>query len=176
MMKATMLLPESHHHPNALVRAVLALSVLVTIACGPPTSGPPEILVDRTACDHCMMLISDPLFAAAFRGGGREAVFDDIGCMLVEVAAGAETQASTIWVHDYQSGRWLDAADAVFVRSAQISTPMASGIVATRERATAVELATRTDGEVIDSLADLLRRVTEAEAVEPGSKGGTHGH
>jgi hypothetical protein len=121
-------------------------------------------------------LISDPIYAAAFSGGGRQAVFDDIGCMLVEVAGAAEPQPKMMWVHDYQNGRWLNADEAVFVRSTQISTPMASGIVAVGDRAAAVELAARNDGEIIDSIADLLRRVTEAEALRPGSKGGTNGH
>lgn len=171
-----MLLLESKRRADVLRSIVLTMSALVTISCSSTTSGPPEILVDRTACNHCLMLISDPIYAAAFSGGGRQAVFDDIGCMLVEVAGAAEPQPKMMWVHDYQNGRWLNADEAVFVRSTQISTPMASGIVAVGDRAAAVELAARNDGEIIDSIADLLRRVTEAEALRPGSKGGTNGH
>jgi len=146
----------------------------MVVACGPASSTPPEIIVDRTACDHCLMLISEPIYSAAFRIGERQGVFDDIGCLLDEVAGEPDLQTAQIWFHDVRDGSWINAADAVFVRSSQIPTPMASGIVAVADRSAAMELATRHDGEIIDSFAELLDLVARAEVRDLSTKDGSH--
>ena len=65
-----------------LMPTVLGAALLVTAACGVKAGGLPEIEVDRTACSHCGMLISEPLYAAAYQAPGAAArVFDDIGCL-----------------------------------------------------------------------------------------------
>ena len=159
---------------NSPLGALTTLAMAM-IACGPASEGPPEIVVDRTACDHCLMLISDEVYSAAFRLGERQRVFDDIGCMLVELAEEATRGEAQIWLHDVGDGSWLAAADAIFVRSPEISTPMASGIVAVGNRSAATELASRGDGEIIDSLEDLLSRITESEVMHLDTKDGSHG-
>src|SRR5688500_12526588 len=59
----------------------LAASLAVS-ACSAKPSGPPAIEIDRTACSHCGMLISEPLYAAAYQTPRAEArVFDDIQCL-----------------------------------------------------------------------------------------------
>ena len=40
---------------------------MLAVACGARSATPPEIVVDRTACHHCGMLISDRRYAAAER-------------------------------------------------------------------------------------------------------------
>ena len=56
-------------------------------ACGVKADGPPDIVVDRTACATAGCSISEPVYAAAYRTPRSEArVFDDIGCLL-EAAA-----------------------------------------------------------------------------------------
>jgi nitrous oxide reductase accessory protein NosL len=158
---------------NVAIGCVAAVALLI-IGCGTAAGGPPEIIVDRTACDHCLMLISDPAYSAAFQIDERIRVFDDIGCLLVELAEEANRDEAQVWVHDVGDGSWLAAADAIFVRSSQISTPMASGIVAVGDRSAATELASRRDGEIFDSLEDLLTQVTEAEVLHPTTKDGAH--
>ena len=153
----------------------LAMTVAVMmVACGPASSEPPEIIVDRTACEHCLMLISEPIYSAAFRIGGREGFFDDIGCLLDEVAGEPDLEKAQIWFHDVRDGSWITAADAVFVRSSQIATPMASGIVAVADHSAAMELATRHDGEIIDSFAELLDLVAKEEVRDLSTKDGSH--
>ena len=51
---------------RTLMVAAAAAAVLTT-ACGVKADGPPEIEVDRTSCAHCGMLISEPVYAAAYR-------------------------------------------------------------------------------------------------------------
>ncbi len=61
--------------------------------------------------------------------------YDDISCMLDEYIHGG-IKAAAIYVHDYNTGEWIDARAAFFVQSS-IHTPMGSGLVAFRDRASA---------------------------------------
>jgi copper chaperone NosL len=117
--------------------------------------GPPEIVVDRTACSHCGMLISEPLYAAAYEAPGAEArVFDDIECL--RQAARAEDTPLTFWFHDADDKRWIDGAAAVFVASPEIRSPMGGGLIAYRDRAAADRAAEQHKGRVIHSISGLL--------------------
>lgn len=138
--------------------AALALSLsLLAAACGASAEGPPAIEVDRSACSHCGMLISEPLYAAAYRAPASDGrVFDDIGCLLA--AARLEAVAPRAWFHDASGGGWIEAADAFFVASSEIRSPMGGGLLAYRDRAAAEQAAGRYRGTVVRSFEDLLRR------------------
>lgn len=130
-------------------------AVLLTFGCSAAAPGPPEILVDRSACFHCGMLISEPLYAAAYRAQGSDArVFDDIGCL--RNAARGESGPLTFWFHDAGDEAWIDGRVAVFVTSPEIRTPMGGGLIAYRDRAAAGRAAGVRHGRVIDSVADML--------------------
>ena len=141
--------------------AVLALVLLTAAGCAAPPDGPPEIVVDRSACSHCGMLISERLYAAAYRVAGSEGrVFDDIGCLIA--AARRERAAATrFWFHDGGDGTRIDGEAAVFVASRNIKTPMGGGILAYRGEAAAAAAASHYRGEVVRSLPDLLNRTGE---------------
>jgi copper chaperone NosL len=135
-------------------RLVLA-AALLTAACGARPEGPPEIVVDRTPCSRCGMLISEPLYAAAYQAPGAEArVFDDIGCL--RDAARGERGAVTIWVRDAVDGRWMDGFEATVVASPSIRTPMGGGMLAYRDPAAADRGARRHKGRVIRSISEIL--------------------
>ena len=77
--------------------AIVAFVTLALSACGAKADGPPHIEVDRTPCAHCGMLISEPVFAAAYRAPGSEArVFDDIGCLLAAASRGQWDEAEAL--------------------------------------------------------------------------------
>ena len=134
------------------------MMLLVTAACGVTADGPPEITVDRTACSHCGMLISEPLYAAAYRAPEAEGrVFDDIGCLLA-AARGEAGTGLRFWFHDASGGGWIDGAEASFVTSAEIRTPMGGGLIAYRDPAAAADAARRLHGEVVGPLDALLTR------------------
>jgi copper chaperone NosL len=137
---------------------VVLLGLAASVACGVRADGPPEIQVDRTACSHCGMLVSEPAYAAAYRTPGSDArVFDDIGCLLE--AARRESTAGLIrfWFHDAASAAWIEGETAVFVASPALRTPMGGGLIAYRDRTAAREAAARHRGRVVDSLNDLLQ-------------------
>src|SRR5688500_2785142 len=132
-------------------------AALLSAACGVETTGPPEIVVDRTPCSRCGMLISETLYAAAYQAPGADArVFDDIGCL--RDAARSEPGGLRIWVHDASDGRWMNGFEAVLVSASSIRTPMGGGMLAYRDPAAADRAASRHNGRVIRSIDDLLRK------------------
>lgn len=138
-------------------RAVLAAVMLIAIGCAVQSDDPPAIALDRTACSLCGMLISEPVYAAAYRARGADArVFDDIGCL--RKAARAESGTLRFWFHDGGDREWMDGADATFVASSEIRSPMGGGLLAFRDPAAAEGSAARRHGRVIRSVADLLAK------------------
>ena len=135
---------------------VLAAALLAA-GCGVSAEGPPEIVVDRTPCSRCGMLISETLYAAAYQAPGADArVFDDIGCL--RDAARGESGALRVWVHDAADGRWINGFEAVLVASPSIRTPMGGGMLAYRDPAAADRAARQHAGRVIRSIDEILRK------------------
>jgi copper chaperone NosL len=139
-------------------RVLMVLALAVSVACGVRADGPPEIQVDRTACSHCGMLISEPVYAAAYRSpGSGPRVFDDIRCLLRAAQKEPRAEAIRYWFHDAATAAWIGGGDAVFVGSPTLRTPMGGGLIAYRDRTAAREGAARHQGRVIDSVGELLR-------------------
>ena len=130
------------------MRLALLLLAVLTVGCSATADGPPEIQVDRTACAHCTMLVSDERYAAAYETAAGEArVFDDIGCLLQAVRNEPQPESLRFWFHDLQNGDWIRGDEAVFVKSDKFKTPMGGGIVAYR---------TSQDPNAIRSIRELL--------------------
>lgn len=113
---------------------------LLLVACSSdPGSGPVEVKWDRTSCERCRMVLSDHHFAAQVRyqpeGKGRTKVaqFDDIGCAILwlQEQTWKDDPRTEIWVADLNSGEWMDARSASYVK--QQRTPMEYGLGAQRE-------------------------------------------
>ena len=145
---------------NVLRATCYVLLGAVTVACG--ADGPPEIVVDRTACSHCGMLVSEPAFAAAYRAAGSDArIFDDIQCLLNAAAQEAQPEQLRFWFHDAATALWIDRTEAVFVRSARLRTPMGGGLVAFAGTAAARRGALEHEAKLVGTLDDLLRSARE---------------
>lgn len=135
---------------------VIVAFALLSAACSAKAAGPPDIVVDTTACSHCGMLISEPIYAAAYQADGQEPrVFDDIGCLL-DAMRRAPAPPAKIWVQDATGAGWLDAHDAIFVASDTIRTPMRGGALAYADTIAAGAAATRHRGEVMRSVEELM--------------------
>ena len=137
-------------------RLVIVAVALLSAACSARAAGPPEIVVDRTACSHCSMFVSEPIYAAAYQAPGEEPrLFDDIGCMLD--ALRRETASPIhIWVQDAAGAGWLDANAAIFVASPDIRTPMNGGVLAYADAAAAAKAAAAHGGQVVRSWPELM--------------------
>ena len=156
--------------------AIIGLLALAASACGVKADGPPRIEVDRTPCAHCGMLVSEPMFAAAYRapdGGAR--VFDDIGCLIASLSREPRTDGIRFWFHDADDVQWIDGTEAVFVRSDRLRTPMAGGLIAYRSTAAAERGAARHEGQVIRNLDDLLAPRERATALSRREREGASG-
>jgi hypothetical protein len=71
------------------------------------------------------MLISEPMFAAAYKTPQADArVFDDIGCLLEAASHEQDKSGLRFWFHDAATSRWIDGGIATFVESASMRTPM----------------------------------------------------
>ena len=143
-------------------RLVIVAFALWAAACGAKAMGPPEIVVDRTACSHCDMLVSEPIYAAAFQTRGSEPrLFDDIGCLL-DALRTETAPPMTVWVQDAAGGGWLDAGDAVFVASPAVRTPMGGGLLAYADATVAEKTAAARGGSVVRSFEALMTRRGDA--------------
>lgn len=138
------------------MKIVVAVLVLMwTGACAARASGPPEIVIDRSVCSRCGMLISERAYAATIRWpDGRDQVFDDIGCLL-SVTHSHDTTAARYWFHDANDGEWILDVSPVFVASASLRTPMGGGVLAFRDQAVAERAAARQSGRVVSDLSAL---------------------
>ena len=137
---------------------MLGLTMLAGLACGVRADGPPSIVLDRTACSHCGMLISEPRYAAAYRVHGSPArVFDDIGCLRSALREDGAQGAAQLWFHDASGGGWINGAEAVLVNAPEIRTPMGGGTIAFMDRAEALAAAAQHRGRIV-TVAELVVR------------------
>ena len=124
------------------VFAIFSLAVLSLAGCQrlPTEITAPKVHFGQDVCAKCAMIISDERFAGAIgmRRDGRvvHLLFDDVGEML-DFAPG-EYEEIRWYATDAVTREWLDAENAVFLRSDKLMTPMGTGVGAysTREEAT----------------------------------------
>lgn len=107
---------------------LLLCGALAACADGP-------VPVDRgAACASCRMIISNQRFAAEIVAAGEEPrLYDDIGCLVDAIKAGALRQMgreATAYVADHRTGAWVKASDAVYTRVESLQTPMGSHLIA----------------------------------------------
>ena len=132
------------------------VAALLSTGCSASAGGPPRIVVDRTACSHCSMLVSESIYAAAYRAGDNEPrVFDDIGCML-DAIRHESASPLTIWLQDAGGSGWMAAADAMVVALPQLRTPMGGGLIAYAGAEAAEKAAAANGGRVLRSLPELM--------------------
>lgn len=154
-----------------MIRLFAAAAALVLVAaCGGSASEPPVIEYGRDVCVDCGMIIEEPRFAAAYRAGGEERLFDDIVDMVVYGVESGEIGSAAAWVHDYGTEEWVAAPDAVYV-SGPIATPMGGGVVAFADEPAAAALAAEVGGETLawDDLVQLAETggLRQGHAHEP---------
>ena len=145
---------------------LIAIAVSLLAACHSRPAGPPEVVVDRTACSHCGMFVSERIYAAAYRVEAAEPkVFDDIACLVSSLrreSLSADSSGLRVWFQDGNGGGWIEKGAPVLVRSAIFRTPMGGGVLAYRDAAAAAQAASTYQGQVVGSLADLMNRKGES--------------
>ncbi len=165
---------------SLLVSFVLLLG-LAACAQGTAEIKPPDIRYGEDVCAECVMIISDPRFAAAYTyeispGRYENVLFDDIGDMLIYADKHPEHKVVAWWVHDYDSKEWLDGQKATYVFSNNLQTPMAQGTAAFGSAEAAQRLAGELQGEVLDWNGLLQRHKAGQLMVEAGAAMPAGGH
>ena len=109
-----------------LALSLLAISLAVSLVSSCSRADDVvEPVWGKQPCAHCAMVLSDRRFGAQLLTvTGDRAYFDDVGCMVLylEEHPGAPARS---WVHDAQTGRWLDARAARYAPAA--ASPMDFG-------------------------------------------------
>jgi len=135
---------------------LIGLSTLFTlVGCrGDDASGPPAVRYGDSICVECGMIISDERFATAtiVQGdrGNEPLLFDDFNCQMIFEAKHTDLIVTDRWSHDHSSSEWLHMADAWYVKSDKLHTPMASHIAAFSTREAAEAFASPLEGETLD--------------------------
>lgn len=153
---------------NAGLWGVVGLLLSLALAAcggGVDTSQPPEILYGQDVCDECDMIISEEKYAAAYwTESGEARRFDDVGEMLVYMAANPEARAS-VWVHDVNSAAWLPADGAWFVMNSGLRTPMGTGIAVLADEQAARALAFDQPEAMVMTFAEIVAAAEAGELV-----------
>jgi len=112
-------------------QTVAALILLLTVALAACTGaaaaeGSPDIKYGRDICVQCGMIISEENLAAAYTvDDGTEKIFDDLGGLLLHQRATGDTlDPEHTWVHDFETAELVDVANAYFVATLSVSTPI----------------------------------------------------
>jgi len=157
-----------------LVHSLALTASLVVVGCAPEAGdplAPPEIHYGEDLCDQCGMAIDDPRYAAATlvdeAGQASPRRFDDIGDMVAYHAERPGLDVLRWYVHDFDTGEWLDATTAAFVRgpASAIPSPMGFGVIAFGDAAAARAEAEARGGEALGF--DALRAAIGAPEVVP---------
>jgi len=141
-----------------LTRSIGLGSVLAAMAlsgCGTDTDGgPPNIRYGDSICAECGMIISDERFATATiidgDRGNEPMTFDDFNCQMIFESKHPELTITDRWSHDHTSSEWISMADAWYVKSDQLRTPMASHIASFTTKAEADAFAAPIEGQVVN--------------------------
>lgn len=101
----------------------------MAVACH-STKPEPVDIESYDMCAFCRMAVSQSPFAAEIiDSSGAVHKFDDIGCM-VHFSEQRKARPTAVFVVDYGTRQWLDAASARFIHSERLQTPMLGGFAA----------------------------------------------
>jgi nitrous oxide reductase accessory protein NosL len=139
-----------------VLTGLLVFALLAFSACQKPETKPVDIATGDT-CVRCKSPITEKQFAAEFvTRDGFVRKFDDVSCMIEHAAKVGKNNIAAYYVADFPSQKWINAQEANFVQSDQISTPRNSGILAFKDTAHAKALASQYQAKQV-TFADLIK-------------------
>jgi copper chaperone NosL len=145
--------------------AILGLTMSLSLAqagCG-SADDLPTVVADRTACSNCKMLVSEVVYATAFRVDGEDQVFDDLGCMLDKLSSDPTLKPEKMWVRDQLRDEWIPTHQAHYVYSKTLKTPMGFGYAAYADRNHAEAKASEISGETLEGLEQVTKHFAQSQ-------------
>lgn len=140
---------------NRIIGFVCAFILTTLTGCGSELEdGPPMVRLGDSLCAECGMIISDERFTTATiivgDRGNEPKLFDDFNCQMIFESKYTQFTIVDRWCHDHGSSEWIQMGDALFVKSDQLHTPMASNIAAFEHQSIAESFSMPIDGQVMD--------------------------
>jgi len=137
--------------------AISAVVVLALVGCS--SLRPLPIRAGET-CFGCRQVISDVKLAAeVINANGHAYKFRTVECMAKYLANHADEKLAGVWVTDYNSGRFVAAGNATFVRGVIDETRMERNYFAFRSATEAAAFAADRTSTAVD-WPTVLRRVS----------------
>ncbi len=138
----------------------LCVALALVAGCHDAAPWPPvptSVALGEDACAGCLMITSDARFGAQLhdRQGGVQQ-FDDLGCWQKAVA-GTHPELVASFLRSFPEGAWIRADRAFVVRSAELHSPMGSGLAAFATREAAAAFAQRHAGAAVLSPNELIQ-------------------
>lgn len=111
-----------------------------------------QVKPGKDQCTQCNMVVKDQHFVAvAVQKNGKQLTFDAIECLVNYLKTAEQMDFSHLLVTDYsRPGKWLNAADAVYLKSNFIPSPMGAYLSAYADIETARKVRTIQGGDIFD--------------------------
>ncbi len=161
---------------------LLAAILMLLPACGGKTHEPVAIHEETDKCDVCNMQIRDDGFASQLiTEDGKAYKFDDIGCMHEWTVKNGTENVAIQFVRDYNTLEWVKLDDAWFAYDPSFQTPMAYGVLAFKDEASARRHVEEKGTGVVMDAAALAEHTWErskhhGDASHEPSHGQSHGN
>lgn len=134
---------------SIMKRICLIFFVLIIASCA---QKPEPLVAGKDSCHHCKMPVADTRFGAELiTTKGRIYKFDDVNCMIQWKAQSENKDLKfnhILVVNYFDKTDLIEAANAVFVKSDNIRTPMNSGFAAFSSEENARKLINEYGGEI----------------------------
>jgi len=137
-----------------------AVSVVVVLALAACSSLRPLPIKAGETCFGCRQVIVEPKLAAeVIDVNGHAYKFRTVECMAKYLTNHPDEELAGVWVTDYNSGRFVSASNATYVRGVIDETRMERNYFAFRSATDAAKFAADRTGTAVDWPA-VLRRVS----------------
>ena len=144
------------------MKIIITVLLFIFISCSNNNElGPVDIHYGQDICERCKMIISEEIFSSQIiHHDGTVNNFDDIGGMLVYIMDNQiNTENKKIYVKDYQSKKWINSKEAIFLSLEDINTPMNFGLVAVSNKQAALDLISNHPGIITGSYVETLNHL-----------------
>ena len=132
-------------------------AALAMLACGKEIVPKPLDITADDTCLFCKKPITEKRYAAEFvTKDGFVRKFDDIACMVQHANKIKRANIAAFFTTDYPSGTWVNAGEAVYLRSEGFKKQVAGGILAYRDKARAEGIAAQYKAELV-KFDDILK-------------------
>ncbi|WP_102275249.1 nitrous oxide reductase accessory protein NosL [Cytobacillus massiliigabonensis] len=153
------------------VLVLMAGFFLLLAGCQSKAAAPVEIKANEESCAECKMGIEELKSAAQIiLEDGKPLLFDDIGCMINYLQQNSPKYEAA-FIHDFETGEWIDFDKSTFVQGTAIESPMSYGIAGFESEEKATQYKEEHDGNIL-SKEELLK----ADMKSFKSGGMEHGH